>query len=115
MGGPYQRLAARAIAVGELHRLAIARREPVALCLLQRIGAAVDVLEPVDERAAQTEKRIGPVRTQLRRLAERRHRLGEFLLRLDRFPPRFPRLAVDPMELALAVAQRRSQPLVARR
>ena len=67
-----------AVAVAELCRLAVARLVSEALCLSQRIRAAVDVVETVDERAHQAEKRIGPVGAQFGRLSKRGDGFGEF-------------------------------------
>ena len=77
----HQRFAARPIPIRKLHRLAPPGAEAEMLRLLQRVGAAIDVLETVDERAHETEERVGPVRPQLRRLAKRRDGIGELLSR----------------------------------
>src|SRR5215471_19680903 len=61
---------ARPIPIGQLHGLALPSRVAETLRLLQRVGAAIDVLEAVDERPHQPEKRIGPRRTEFGGLAE---------------------------------------------
>ena len=52
------------------------------------------------------EKRIGPVRAELGGLAECGDRFGELVLRLGVLLVRFPRLAVDAVQVAVAVAER---------
>src|SRR5262249_14862731 len=101
MRRPGQRVGAGAIAIGELHRFAIARRESETLGLLECVSPSIDVFQSVDKTAGQAEKRIRPVGTQLRRLSKRGHRLGELLLRGDGFLPSLLGLAVDAMQMAL--------------
>ena len=103
---PRQRVGARAIPVGELRRLAIASRVAEPLRLLQRVGAAIDVFQAVDERSHEPEKRIGPVRTQLGGFAKGGDGIREFVLRLGGLLVRLARFAVDPVQVAVAVAQR---------
>src|SRR5688572_25951919 len=96
LSGPGQRVAAGAIAVGQLRRLTLARVMTVLLGLIQRVSATIHVLETVDERARETEKRIRPVASKPRGLAKGHDRGGEFLLRLGLLSTRLAGFAVDP-------------------
>jgi hypothetical protein len=97
-----------------LRRLAVAGRVAEPLRLLQRVGAAIDVLEADDERPHEAEEGIGPVRTQLRRFAKGGDGIREFVLRFGRLLVRFARFAVDPVEMAVAVPKRALQLTVVR-
>src|SRR6185295_287140 len=108
-------LGADAVAVAELRRLAIAGGVAVALRLPHRFRAAVDVLETVDEGAGEAEERVRPVVPQLRGFAKRCDRVAELLGSRGGAVARFLGFAVDAMQVALTVAQRRSQAGVAGR
>ncbi len=107
--GADERIAAGPITVGQLHRFAIARSETEVLRPLERVSAALDVLEAIDKRPHQAEKRIGPVGSQLCGFAKGRDRIREFVLRFGGEFPRLTRFAIDPMEVTFAVAQRRAE------
>src|SRR5262245_20100158 len=76
-----QRLAADPVTIRELRRFAIAGGVPETLCLCQRIGCAVDVLEAVNECSSESEKWIRPIRPEFCSFPKSRHCLGELLLR----------------------------------
>ena len=102
---PRQRLGSGTIAVGKLRGLPIARRVSQTLRLRERIGAAIDVLEPVDERSSESKKRVRPLRPELGGLSKRGDGVRELLLRLDGLAPRLAGLAVDPVQMSIAVPE----------
>ena len=107
---PRQRLGSGAIAVSKLSGLPIARGISELLRLRQRIRAAVDVFEPVDERSSESKKRVRPVRPELGGLSKRGDGVRELLLRLDGLPPRLAGFAVDPVQVSIAVPERGFEP-----
>src|SRR5687767_11690377 len=102
---PDEGVSARPIPVGELGGLAFARGVAVLHRLIQGIGASVHILETKGERAREPEKRIGPVRAELRSFAEGEDGVGQFLFRFLRFTSCLVRLAVDAVQVALTVAK----------
>ena len=95
-----------------MHGLARSRRIPETLRLLQRVGAAIEVFEVIDERPHQPEKRIRPPGAELGGFVECRHRFGEFALGVRCLLVCLPRLAVDSMQVAVTVAKRTFQQTV---
>src|SRR5439155_5129708 len=69
-GGACEGHRTRPISIGKLHGFTIARRVPEALRLIERVRAAVDVFEAVDEGPHQSKKRIRPAWSQFGGLAE---------------------------------------------
>jgi hypothetical protein len=92
-----------------VRRLAIPSRVPETLCLLQCIGTSIDVFQAIDERPHEPEKRIRPVRAQFGGLPECRDGVGELALRLGRPVSCLIRVAIDPVQVAIAVPQRSSE------
>jgi hypothetical protein len=77
---------------------------PALFRLRERFSSAVHVLEPINERSRQAQKWIRPVRSQCRRFAERDDSFGELLLGLRLLAARLRGLAVDAVQVSLAVA-----------
>src|SRR2546422_1027559 len=70
------------------------------------LGAAVDVLQPVDKRSSDSKKRVRPVRPELGGFAKRGDGVAELLLRLAGLPPRLAGLAVDPVQVSIGIPER---------
>src|SRR5688572_12856537 len=87
----------------------------MALRLPQRVSGAVHVFQAVDERAREAEKRIGPLRPQLRRFTKRGHRRRELLLRRGGLPAGLLCLAIDAMDVSVAITQRCPELTIVRR
>ena len=85
---------------------------PAALRLLQRVSASLDIVQAVDERSHQAQIGIRPVLPQVRRFPEGDERIRKLMLRLCGEFPGFARFAVDPVQMALAVAECRLQPAI---
>ena len=105
-------VATRAISIGELSRFAIGWCVSVTLRLVEGVGAAVEILEAVDERASQSKERIGPAGTELCGLAECRNGVRQMALRQDSFVPPHSCLAVNPVQVAFAISQRGPKPSI---
>ena len=73
--------------------------------MIQGVGAAVDVLETVNEGSSQAQERVGPARTQLCGLAERCDCRRQFALGVCKLTTGFSCLPVDPVQVTLAIAE----------
>ena len=69
----------------------------------ERVDASVEIVEPVNEGAHEAEERIGPVRAELRGLAEGRDRFREFLPCAGRIAFALFGFSCDSMEVTVAI------------
>src|SRR5688572_27267862 len=78
---------------------------PVLLSLTERVRAPVDIFQAKRERSSQPEKGIWPAWAELRGFAERHDGFGQFSPCSSGLVSGLVRLAVDPVQVALTVAE----------
>src|SRR5262249_29766959 len=96
-GIPCESIAAKPIPVGELDRLALAGSVAVAFCLTERVGAAIKILQTINESPGQPEKRIRPTGPQLRSLAKGSDGFGQITFGFRELASGSFRFPIDPV------------------
>ena len=108
----YEGIAAHAITVRKLNGLALAGRVAIAFRLAKRVGASIEVLKTVNKSSRKAQKRIRPFGPQLRRFTKCGDGVGQIALSFWKLTSGAFGFTVDPVQVPLAITQRRSKPWI---
>ena len=94
--------------LGKLHGLALPGRVAITFCLAKRVGASIEILKTVNKGSCKTQKRIRPIGAQFRRFTKCGNGVRQIALSFRELTSGSFGFAVDPVQVPLAIAQRRS-------